>query len=394
MKISVFGTGYVGLSLSVLISRIYDVSAIDIISEKVTMINNGKSPIVDHEIESYLSSGKLKLKATTNAEECRDSDFIIVATPTNYDSNTGKFDTSSVEGVIDLCERICPSATIVIKSTVPIGYTKRISEKKKVDNVIFSPEFLREGKALYDNLYPSRIIVGYPCESSRKAANKFADLLSVCAKKENVIKKIMHSTEAESVKLFSNTYLALRVAYFNELDTFAEVNNLSTRDIIEGVCLDPRIGNCYNNPSFGYGGYCLPKDTKQLSADYVGIPNELISAIVRSNVTRKKFITSEIERKLSGKRNPTVGIYRLTMKSDSDNFRESSIIDIMRMLKKDGFNILVYEPSLKSNNFEGFPTTGDISDFKSKTDIIVANRNSSEINLENTVYTRDLFHEE
>jgi UDPglucose 6-dehydrogenase len=395
MKVSVVGTGYVGLSLSVLISRKYEVVAVDIVPEKVMMINEGKSPIRDREIEKFLSEGKLKLKATTDIEEVSGSEFIIIATPTDYNTETGHFDTSSVESVIDQAEKICPEATIVIKSTVPIGFTKTISEEKKIHNVIFSPEFLREGKALYDNLHPSRIIAGYPEDSQKENAEDFARLLAECAEDKDVKIKLMGSTEAESVKLFSNTYLAMRVAFFNELDTFAEVNGLSTKNIIEGVCADPRIGEWYNNPSFGYGGYCLPKDTKQLAADYAHVPNTLIEAIVSSNDTRKRFIASEIEKRIGNNRNKTVGIYRLTMKAGSDNFRASSIIDVMSKIVNDGYRVIIYEPSLNDETFKGIEVEKDLKKFIERSAIIIANRNSEELaECKSIVYTRDLYNEE
>ena len=392
MKVSVVGTGYVGLSLAVLISRKHSVIASEIITEKVDLINAGKSPIVDKEITQYLSSGKLNLKATTDITECKGSDYIIIATPTNYDVETHMFDTSSVTSVIDQLEKITPESTIVVKSTVPIGFTESVSKGKGIDNLLFSPEFLREGRALYDNLHPSRIIVGVPFKNKNleEKAKGFLDLLSECAEDEAET-IMMGSTEAESVKLFSNTYLAMRVSFFNELDSFAERNNLNTKQIIEGVCLDPRIGKNYNNPSFGYGGYCLPKDTKQLLANYESVPNSLIEAIVKSNDIRKRFIADTVEKE-SGKEGAVIGIYRLIMKSGSDNFRESSVFDIMKMLRGDGYEVIVYEPTVKDDSFNGWKLDNDLQSFMERCDIIMANRMSSELDpVKDKVFCRDVF---
>lgn len=393
MKISVVGTGYVGLSLAVLISRKYEVTAIDIIEEKVCLINSGKSPIADKEIEAFLSSKKLHLKATTDISECKGSDFIIIATPTNYDTATHKFDTSSVENVIDSIEKLTPESTIVVKSTVPIGFSESITKIKQISNLLFSPEFLREGRALYDNLHPSRIIVGIPFKDQnlQDRAEKFADLLSECSEENDVKTLVMGSTEAESVKLFSNTYLAMRVSFFNELDTYAERNGLSSKQIIEGVCLDPRIGNNYNNPSFGYGGYCLPKDTKQLLSNYATIPNSLIEAIVKSNDVRKRFIADTVEQK-ARKKEATIGIYRLIMKSGSDNFRESSVFDIMRMIRNDGYDVIVYEPTVKDDAYNDWKIVNDLDTFTTKSDIILANRFNQELDpVKDKVFCRDIF---
>ena len=393
MKVSVVGTGYVGLSLAVLLSRKNSVTAIDIIPEKIELINNKKSPIVDKEIEHFLSKEKLNLKATLDINESNGSDYVIIATPTNYDPETHYFNTNSVETVIKQLQTICPEATIVIKSTIPIGFTERFCKENNIHNVIFSPEFLREGKALYDNLHPSRIIVGVPgCSNLKEKAEQFAALLADCSEEENVKTLIMGSTEAESVKLFSNTYLAMRVAYFNELDTFAESYGLNPEEIISGVCLDPRIGNYYNNPSFGYGGYCLPKDTKQLLANYRDIPHTLIGAIVQSNIDRKEFVADEIRKSIGPK--GKVGIFRLVMKSGSDNFRESSILDIMKWLRGDGYHVIIYEPTVKESYME-FPVEDDIERFKKECDIILANRMSKELeSISDKVYCRDIFNKD
>lgn len=385
MKITVIGLGYVGLSNAVLLAQQNEVVAVDITQSRVDDVNNKRSPIADEEIEEYLASKSPNLTATMNAQEAyQDADYIIIATPTNYDDKTGEFDTSSVDSVIMAVTELAPDATIIIKSTIPVGYTKKARRKFNNPNIIFSPEFLREGKALHDNLYPSRIIVG----DTNERAQGFAKLLNSAALSPNPPVLFMTSTEAEAVKLFANTFLAMRVAYFNELDTYAELENLSSLNIIKGISLDPRIGDYYNNPSFGYGGYCLPKDTKQLLSNYQGVPNSLIGAIVEANVIRMDHITDMILR-----RNPeTVGVYRLTMKSGSDNFRQSSIQGVINRLKNNGVNIIIHEPTIQESSFEGFAIVNDLAEFKKQSDVIIANRVSEALaDVAEKVYSRDVF---
>ncbi len=392
MKIAIAGTGYVGLSNAILLAQHHEVYAVDLIAEKVAMINEGKSPLVDPEIEEYLARGGLTLTATLDGEAAyREAEFVIISTPTNYDPKKNYFDTSSVEAVIETVRRVNPAAVMVIKSTIPVGYTESVCKKYGTDQILFSPEFLREGQALKDNLYPSRIIVGYPSgnEKMHAAAKTFAGLLAEGAIKKDIPTLLTNLTEAEAVKLFANTYLALRVSFFNELDTFAEMKGLDAKQIIEGIGLDPRIGTHYNNPSFGYGGYCLPKDTKQLLANYNDVPNNIMGAIVEANATRKDFIAEQILERAP----KTVGVYRLAMKANSDNYRQSSILGVMERLRAKGVELVIYDPSLKETVFDRMEVIRDFEEFCGRSDVIVANRMDDALNgVRDKVYTRDIYY--
>ncbi|MBE6519876.1 MAG: nucleotide sugar dehydrogenase [Thermoplasmata archaeon] len=392
MRIAVAGMGYVGLSLATLLAQKNQVTSVDVVPSKVELVNSGRSPIVDKEISEFLSSGKLDLHATTDGDSAyKKADIVIVATPTNYDVDTNSFDTRSVESVLNQVETVGSDPLVIIKSTIPMGFTESMSKKHPKLRIVFSPEFLREGKALYDNLYPSRIVVGSSPEL-KKDAEMFAGLLKECALKEEIPILITKPTEAEAIKLFANTYLAVRVAYFNELDTFAEENGLDSGEIIKGVCLDPRIGDYYNNPSFGYGGYCLPKDTKQLRASFAGVPNKIIDAVVESNAIRIRYIAEKVMEKADGVEEPVIGVFRLAMKKDSDNFRESSTLKIMEVMKKKGGEVVVYEPTVAEDEFMGYRIVRDLDEFKRMSTVIVTNRRDPLLkDVEDRVFTRDVF---